>query len=100
MDSLEIAQLTELIKNSSLPAQDKKEWLKHIKQLLSAQLTLLLAFFEQLPEKISWLNENLKKKKEILAKQDEQAWQELLREEKQVFENMIDQLIKEEKKIN
>jgi len=75
--------ISEIDKYSDFSDEDKNIWKERIKIMPPEYVLFLLDLFENSPEDIRWLNQNIKEKEKILENRDKQAWQKLLEEEKQ-----------------
>jgi len=75
--------ISEIDKYSDFSDKDKNIWKERIKIMPPEYVLFLLDLFENSPEDIRWLNQNIKEKEKILENRDKQAWQKLLEEEKQ-----------------
>ncbi len=69
--------------------KEKAVWKERIKIIPPEYVLFLLELFENSPEDVILLNQNIKMKEKILESEDERAWQNLLKEEKKVLEKLI-----------
>lgn len=84
-----ISKLTERIeKYPHFSDKDKKIWKERVNLMPPEYVLFLLDLFENSPEDIAWLNQNIKEKEKILESRDEQVWQKLLEEEKEFLEKL------------
>lgn len=81
-------RLLEIIKNSGLPEEDKKEWESIIESSPQEVTETLFGVFSQFPEGIDWLNDVYKRKKGAFSE---------IRRDKVKGENIFLEIIKEEK---
>lgn len=58
--------------------EDKILWKAKVLTMPPDFVIFLLGLFENSPEDIIWLKENIRAKKEILEEQSEEAWQRLI----------------------
>lgn len=89
-----IEKLAKLIENYPyFNEENKKLWKERIKILPPEYVLFLVDLFENSPEDVIFLDENIKEKGRILEKGDEKAWQNLLETEKNFLEKLIEQKI-------
>lgn len=69
--------------------EDKKIWLKRIEILPPEYALFLVELFEESPEEVKRIHENIKNKEEILEKQDEVGWGKLLEKERERLNFLI-----------
>lgn len=80
---------TEIEKYPKFSDEDKKIWKERIKIMSPECVLFLIDLFENSPDDVVWLNQNIKEKEKILESRDEQAWQKLLVKEKQSLEELL-----------
>ncbi|OGY97171.1 MAG: hypothetical protein A2128_01015 [Candidatus Liptonbacteria bacterium GWC1_60_9] len=68
--------------------EDKSMWRSRAEHLSPEIMVFLARLFEESPEDIVRINENVKTKEEILASLDHARWQELLAKEKAHLESL------------
>ena len=73
-----LERITEFV---SFSDEDKSLWRGRAEHLPPEVIVFLTRLFEESPEDIVRINENLKTKEEILASRDHARWQELLAKE-------------------
>jgi hypothetical protein len=84
-----INKLSGLIDNfPQFSDEDKKAWKERINFISPEYALFLLDLFENSPEDVVWLNQNIKDKEKILEGRDETAWRDLLEKEKENLENL------------
>lgn len=81
-------QIKKIINESNLANEDKINLYLILTSLPSDFKEETFDFIIEKPKVIYQVAENYKKKKEIIRKQDKQAWQELLKEEEKMLESM------------
>lgn len=74
---------------SAFSKADKDFWLSRIELLPPEYAIFILELFDESPEEILRLNENVKKKEQVVATGDKQAWKDLLAEETAYLESKI-----------
>ena len=86
-----IQKLAVLIENyPNFSDGDKKLWKERIEILPPEYALFLLDLFENSPEDVIWLNQNIKDKERILENRDEEGWQNLLEAEKKMLEKLAE----------
>lgn len=86
-----IKELSDLIQSSSLSKEDKENWLAYIGSLTSFYWDHLIFLFREMPDKISWVNDNFKKKLNALKSKDIGQWRQAMTEEKADISGMFAQ---------
>lgn len=86
-----IEKLIKLIEGSpQLGKEDKEALGKNIKNLPFDYVLFLIDLFENSPEEIALLSQNIKEKEEILKNRNGEAWQKLLKKEKDTLEKLAE----------
>jgi hypothetical protein len=85
-----INKLTEHIERyPQFSERDKAIWKEKALTLPPDLVIFLTDLFENSPEDIIWLNENIKTKEKILEEQNEEAWQRLIDGEEIYLEQFV-----------
>lgn len=87
-----IAQLKTYIQGSSLSEEDKEMWIGGMEHLDEETAQDILSYLEEFPQDIGWATETLKRKAEAIKSNDDEAWSEIVAEEK----NKLDETINKE----
>ena len=84
-----IEKITEYIeKYPHFSEEDKKIWKEKVLTLPPDFVIFLIDLFENSPEDIIWLKENIKAKEKILEEENEEDWQRLIDAEEIYLEQL------------
>ena len=78
----------EIEKFPNFSEEEKAVWRERIKIIPPEYALFLLELFENSPEDVVFLNQNIKDKERILESGDEKAWQNLLEAERKMLEKL------------
>lgn len=70
----------------------KDFWTERLQTMPQEQGEQVLAIFELLPKEIEWLGQIQLRKEEALARQNENAWQQIIAEEEQHLSSLINSI--------
>ncbi|MDP1629248.1 MAG: hypothetical protein Q8L57_01360 [bacterium] len=81
----------EIEKFPNFSGEEKAVWKERVKIVPPEYALFLLDLFENSPEDVLFLNQNIKDKEKILEGRDEKGWRDLLEAEKKMLEKLANQ---------
>jgi len=91
MRERQITAIKNIITNSSLNEEDKKELLERILVLDNESLTIFWQILIGNPQNIELINERFKAKKTAFQNKDSNKWSEILKQEQEELRKIITQ---------
>jgi len=79
-------ELKNIIEKSNLTQEQKNLWFEVIEYFTEDQVSALLEVLKESPQSLSFLTENLEKKKEVFRTKDEKLKEEILKEEREYLQ--------------